>query len=118
MTNKLSIESYKIGKKILLFSAMLMITLTATIPISNISLMQTVAAQNTTSTDVTPTSKPELAKVPGKYIAELKDTSEFGGLAATDPVSALTQDLEQRGLNASVTSVTESPDTATTVFLQ
>ena len=117
MTYKWSIESYRIGKKILLLSAMLMITLTATIPISNISLIQMVAAQNTTSTNVIPTSKPELAIVPGNFIANLKDTSEFGGLAASDPVSTLIQDLEQQGLNASVSSVIERPNAAT-VLLQ
>jgi subtilisin family serine protease len=103
-----------------------MMILTATIPISNISYFHPVVAQTVPisnvndNSNVTSTNKktPDLAIVPGKYIAKLKDTSELdsmGGLAASDPVSALTTDLESQGLTANVSSILTGTNT---VFLE
>lgn len=56
---------------------------------------------NTTSVSTPPT---ETAVIPGKYIVKLKDPSALGGaaLSISDPISAVTTDIEDQGFDASV----------------
>jgi hypothetical protein len=126
MTDK--IQSNKILPKILLLSAIIMMMLTATIPLSHIFFMQIVVAQNVTAsnvmdnTNVNATNKnfKELALQPLKIIVKLEDPSEAAGMGiiASDPLSIVTNDIEERGLEANITSVSPGRNTGSTVFME